>query len=154
MDYGLPVKSDFILGGSLKFTVPGYMYSTIKNSKEGPLPSLQTLGSVLSNLQAQGVLFAEKPMYFGGQRLLYPATAGGEIIVDNSRGARVVYLPVDSNGQISLTMLKEMQKVQDYIAKQGITDEDTLRETWESHNFKYNEKLRTGEPYGYNLRPF
>lgn len=154
MNYGLPMDTDLILGGSLKYTVPGYVYPTIENAGDGPLPTTQTLSDTFANLQTQGILYAGKPVYFGNLRLNNIASAGRDILIDNTEGARVVYLPVNARGELSFTMMNQMQKIQDKIAKDRITDEETLKELWESNGFKYDEDRKVGTPYGYTLRPF
>ena len=153
MNYGAPQSTELVFGSSLKFTVPGYKYPTINNSKEGPLPTTQTLSEVYSNLQAQGIVSAG-PIYYGNLQINNVSSAGSDLLINNGSGGRVVYLPTDSRGGIDLSMIGQMQNIQDKIEKERITDPERIKKMWEDAGFVYDENLRTGRPHGYELRPF
>lgn len=153
-DYGIPQRTDLVLGSSLKFSVSGYSYPTIGNSESGPLKTTQTLSEAYANLQAQGILFAGKPIQFGNLVINNVSAAGSDLIINNASGGKVVYLPTNARGEINFAAMQEMQKVQDSITNDKITDPETIRKRWEDAGYEYDETLRTGKLYGHNLRPF
>lgn len=154
LDYGLPKDFDMIIGGSLKFSTPGYKYDRIENSKEGPLPSVQTLSEAYANLQDQGIVATGKTTYFGNIPLSNISAYGRDVLIDNNSGGTVAYLPVDARGNLSFSLMQQMQAVQKSIEDQHITNPKKQKEIWENNGFRYDESKKTGVPYGYTLSPF
>lgn len=154
MDYGKPETTDLIFGTSIKYTVPGHWYNTINNAKDKTLPLTQTLGEVFENLQAQGIISSHKPIYYGNMHLNNISAAASDLLVDNSKGAKTVYLPTDAAGNISYSLINQMQAVQHEIEMKKLTDTAVIKALWERAGFEYDSETGLGKPRGYKLTPF
>ena len=91
--------------------------------------------------------------YFGDIPIQDIASTGQSILVDNSKGGVVVYLPT-INGNIDFNMMQQMNDVYSKIVADRITDPVKLRKIWEDNGFQYDEQKRIGIPIGYTLTPY
>lgn len=153
-DHGAMTNIGYSLGTGLKQNYPGFRYGNVENHKTGHMmPKASTLSESYDNLQGHGLVNTMRTAYFGDIPIQDIASTGQSILVDNSKGGVVVYLPT-INGNIDFNMMQQMNDVYSKIVADRITDPVKLRKIWEDNGFQYDEQKRIGIPIGYTLTPY
>ena len=62
-----------------------------------------------------------------------------------------MYLPIKQDGELDLSMMKQMSEIQDQIIKSRITNTEAKKKIWEDNGFTYNEALDVGVPVNETL---
>lgn len=140
-------------GGNIKFNLPTYWYDprTIDNKATNGLSS--ALESY-QNLRDHGIVDTRGEVTFGGIPIDQITSQGSEILVDNSKGMGVAYLPIDINGNLDMQLFSIMTQIQERIVNERITDPSKIKEIWESNGFQYDTEKKVGVPYGQTLKRF
>ena len=153
-DHGALTNIGYSLGTGLKLNFPGFRYGDVENHKTGHMmPKASTLSESYSNLQGHGLVNTMRTAYFGDIPIQDIASTGQSILVDNSKGGVVIYLPT-INGNIDFNMMQQMNDIHAKIVADRITDPVQLRKIWEDNGFQYDEQKKTGIPMGYTLTPY
>ena len=119
---------NMIFGDSnLNFNIPTYYYNNRSLNNEA-LPDVITASDADKNLRDHGLRDPYGKIFFGNIPLDNMAIEGQSIIVNNSKGLVVSYLPVDDNGNLDMTIMKIMSNIQSTIESEHITDEDQVRQ--------------------------
>lgn len=155
---GLPRESNLVLPGSnLQFKLPTYHYNTIQQAGEAPGKGVDNVSlgdETFRNLVSQGIIDTRGQAYFGTLPLNDIAYNGKGILIDNTKGGSVMYVPVDSSGNINFSLLEQMSNIQEDIINKRITDPEQLRQRWESEGFMYDPQKRIGVPINHTLKRF
>lgn len=126
-DHGAITNIGYSLGTGLKFNFPGFRYGNVENHKTAHImPKSSTLSESYDNLQGHGLVNTMRTAYFGDIPIQDIASTGQSILVDNSKGGVVVYLPT-VNGNIDFNMMQQMNDIHGKIAADRITDPVQLR---------------------------
>ncbi|MEG0773640.1 hypothetical protein [Clostridium sp.] len=114
-------------GGNVHFDLPTYWYDarTIDNKA---VPGITSAIDSYQNLRDHGVVDTRGTVTFGGIPIDQITSQGNEIIVDNSKGMGVAYLPVDKSGNIDMSIFTVMTGIQKQIIDDRITDMAKIRE--------------------------
>ena len=153
-DLGSREDIGFDLGTSMQFSYPGFRYGHIENHRTGDqMLNISTLGESYNNLQGHGLVNTTRTVYFGDIPIQDVAATGQNILVDDSKGGMVVYLPT-VNGNIDFNMMKQMSEIQAKIVSERITDPAKLQKIWEDAGYRYDAHKRVGVPIGYTLTPY
>lgn len=140
-------------GGNVKFNLPTYWYD-IRTLDNKATPGLTNALDSYQNLRDHGIVDTRGEVTFGGIPIDQITSQGNEIVVDNSKGMGVAYLPVDINGNIDMQMFSIMTQIQEQIIDDRITDPTKIQEIWESNGFQYDPERKVGIPYGQTLKRF
>lgn len=138
---------------TLAFNFPGYVYDGISTKDDKSLDAITSVSDTYMNLANQGLTDSNKKVYFGNIAVEI-GSVGKDILVDNTRGGSVRYLPVDDSGNLSFSMMQQMADIQNKIVEQRITDKEQIKKIWEDAGFLYSAKLNTGVPEGMRLARF
>lgn len=138
---------------TLAFNFPGFIYDGIETKDGKPVNAVTSVSDAVMNLANQGLIDSSKTVYFG-DKPINAAQIGSDILIDNSKGASVRYLPVDADGNLSFSMMQQMADIQNKIVQERITDKAQIKKIWEDAGFIYNEKANTGVPKGMRLARF
>lgn len=138
---------------TLVFNFPGYIYDGITTKDEKSLESVTTASDTFMNLANQGLVDSTKKVYYGNLAVNIGVN-GKDILIDNSRGGSVRYLPVDDSGNLSFSMMQQMAEIQNRIVENRITDKAQIKKIWEDAGFLYSAKMNTGVPKGMRLARF
>lgn len=138
---------------TLAFNFPGYIYDGISTKDDKSLDTITSVSDTFMNLANQGLTDSSKKVYFGNIAI-ETASVGKDILIDNTRGGSVRYLPVDDSGNLSFSMMQQMAEIQNEIVKNRITDQAQIKKIWEDAGFLYSPKMNTGVPKGMRLARF
>ena len=126
-DHGAVTNIGYSLGTGLKLNFPGFRYGDVENHKTGHMmPKASTLSESYGNLQGHGLVNTMRTAYFGDIPIQDIASTGQSILVDNSKGGVVIYLPT-INGNIDFNMMQQMNDIHAKIVADRITDPVQLR---------------------------
>lgn len=118
---GIPTTHSFVMkAGNVSVNLPAYSFNTIRDMQNKEVDSITSLGETLQNLSHHGVRDSHRQAYFGGLPL--DITAANSVLIDNSRGAQVTFMPVDTNGNVDFLMFQQMTEIQEKITSKRITD--------------------------------
>ena len=155
---GLPRETNLVLPGSnIQFHLPTYHYNAIQLAGEAPGKGINTVSladETFKNLADQAIIDTRGQAYFGNLPLNDITYNGKGILVDNSKGGSVMYVPVDAEGNINFSLLEQISDIQEDIINKRITDPEKLRQRWESEGFTYDPQKRIGVPVGHTLKRF
>lgn len=140
-------------GGNVKFNLPTYWYD-IRTLDNKATPGLTNALDSYQNLRDHGIVDTRGEVTFGGIPIDQITSQGNEIVVDNSKGMGVAYLPIDINGNVDMQMFSIMTQIQEQIINDRITDPVKIQEIWESNGFQYDPEKKVGIPYGQTLKRF
>lgn len=153
-DNGRPETYKTIVNKStLAFNFPGFIYDGIETKDKKSLHSVTSAAETFMNLANQGLTDSTKQVYFGNIAIDI-GSVGSEILIDNTRGGSVRYLPVDDSGNLSFSMMQQMANIQNEIIRKRITDKKQIRKIWEDNGFLYSEEMNAGIPKGMRLARF
>lgn len=138
---------------SLNFNIPSYYYNN-RDIEGKSLPDVITASDADRNLRDHGIRDPYNKAYFGGIPLTEMAIDGQNIIVNNEKGLVISYLPVDSNGNLDITVMKIMSNIQNQIEQNHITDETQIQKIWEDNGFQYDASKKVGVIPGMQLKRF
>jgi hypothetical protein len=150
---GQYVSNDLVLDGSnINFNLPSYHYNNIIDSSTGQVTTnIMTGDETYRNMVGHGIIDTSKKIYFGDIPISNISVSGKGFLVDQRRGGRVVYMPVDANQNIDFNMLNLMNSVQNDIVNNNISDPVKQQKIWEENGFDYDSNTKTGVPKGYTL---
>ena len=140
-------------GGNVRFDLPTYKYD-LRNTNNEAVDNITKASENLKIFRDWGLVDTHATAYFGGIPLRDIAANGEEILIDNTKGVGVTYLPVDNNGNLDLQMMSIMTEIQEGIIHDRVTDDAELRERWESQGFTYDPRIKLGVPNGMTLKRF
>lgn len=138
-------------GGNVSFNVPAKHYNFIEGKKNTAIDNVTLGDESFNNLISKGFIDTRRTSYIGDLPIDNMAFAGKDIIVDNTRGGTVMYLPIKQDGELDLSMMKQMSEIQDQIIKSRITNAEAKKKIWEDNGFTYNEALDVGVPINETL---
>jgi hypothetical protein len=150
---GQYVSNDLVLDGSnINFNLPSYHYNNIIDSSTGQVTTnIMTGDETYRNMVGHGIIDTSKKIYFGDIPISNISVSGKGFLVDQRRGGRVVYMPVDANQNIDFDMLNLMNSIQSDIINNNINDPIKQQMIWEENGFDYDSNAKTGVPKGYTL---
>lgn len=138
-------------GGNVSFNVPAKHYNFIEGKENTAIDNVTLGDESFNNLISKGLIDTRRTSYIGDLPIDNMAFAGKDIIVDNTRGGTVMYLPIKQDGELDLSMMKQMSEIQDQIIKSRITNTEAKKKIWEDNGFTYNEALDVGVPVNETL---
>lgn len=138
-------------GGNVSFNVPAKHYNFIEGKENTAIDNVTLGDESFNNLISKGLIDTRRTSYIGDLPIDNMAFAGKDIIVDNTRGGTVMYLPIKQDGELDLSMMKQMSEIQDQIIKSRITNAEAKKKIWEDNGFTYNEALDVGVPINETL---
>ena len=138
-------------GGNVSFNVPAKHYNFIEGKENTAIDNVTLGDESFNNLISKGFIDTRRTSYIGDLPIDNMAFAGKDIIVDNTHGGTVMYLPIKQDGELDLSMMKQMSEIQDQIIKSGITNVEAKKKIWEDNGFTYNEALDVGVPINETL---
>lgn len=138
-------------GGNVSFNVPAKHYNFIEGKENTAIDNVTLGDESFNNLISKGLIDTRRTSYIGDLPIDNMAFAGKDIIVDNTRGGTVMYLPIKQDGELDLSMMKQMSEIQDQIIKSRITNTEAKKKIWEDNGFTYNEALDVGVPINETL---
>lgn len=150
---GQYISNELVLDGSnINFNLPSYHYNNIIDSSTGQVTTnIMTGDETYRNMVGHGIIDTSKKIYFGDIPISNISISGKGFLVDQRRGGRVVYMPVDSNQNIDFDMLNLMNDIQNDIVNNNINDPVKQQIIWEENGFDYDPNAKTGVPKGYTL---
>lgn len=153
---GTYLTNDLVIeGANINFKTPAYHYNRIENSFNGEqVPVVMTGAETYQNMLGHGVVDTTRKVYFGDLPINNISVTGDEILIDTFKGGRVVYLPVDSSGNVDFELYRVMNTIQEEIISDNITDPKHQQQIWEDNGFDYNPVAKIGSPKGYTLRRY
>lgn len=138
-------------GGNVSFNIPAKHYNFIEGKENTAIDNVTLGDESFNNLISKGLIDTRRTSYIGDLPIDNMAFAGKDIIVDNTRGGTVMYLPIKQDGELDLSMMKQMSEIQDQIIKSRITNTEAKKKIWEDNGFTYNEALDVGVPVNETL---
>lgn len=138
-------------GGNVSFNVPAKHYNFIEGKENTAIDNVTLGDESFNNLISKGLIDTRRTSYIGDLPIDNMAFAGKDIIVDNTHGGTVMYLPIKRDGELDLSMMKQMSEIQDQIIKSRITNAEAKKKIWEDNGFTYNEALDVGVPINETL---
>lgn len=142
-DYGRRMNANTMFGdSSLNFNLPAFGYTP--RDLENVFPNVFTLSDANQYYNSQALKDPFGKVYFAGVPI-DPVLNGNDIIMSNSKGMAVVYMPVDDFGNINMPILKAMSSIQAQIEQNHITDEKQIQQIWENNGFEYDSKAKVGK---------
>lgn len=150
---GQYVSNDLVTEGSnINFNLPSYHYNNIISSETGKVTNNVMSGDeTYRNMVGHGIIDTSKKVYFGDIPISNITLSGHGFLVDQRKGGRVIYMPVDANQNIDFEMLNVMNQVQNEIISKNIQDPNQQKIIWENNGFDYSENAQMGVPKGYKL---
>lgn len=150
---GTYLTNDLVIeGANINFKTPTYHYNRIENSFNGEqVPVVMTGAETYQNMLGHGVVDTTRKVYFGDLPINNISVTGDGILIDTFKGGRVVYLPVDSSGNVDFELYRVMNTIQEEIISDNITDPKHQQQIWEDNGFDYNPVAKIGSPRGYTL---
>jgi hypothetical protein len=127
MDHGSPIPYNFILGNNVRTTLPAKMYNSFID-KDNKQIMVSRMNQTYSILQEWGLVDSLGTSYFGNISINDINNSGQDVIIDNSKGMAVIWMPVNSAGKIDFNMFSKMGEIQNYIISNRITDENQVKE--------------------------
>lgn len=152
--HGRPQSIGMILEGRTRFGFKGIRFDMLKGSNGKDVKPITSGIESYNNLQNRGLVAAGQTVYFGNLPLNNISAQGMDLIVDNSDGLAIVYLPTDKDGNLDFSMMQQMSKIQEAIDNERISDPNKKAQYWEKYGFKYNKEQDTGVPHDRELKPF
>lgn len=140
-------------GSNLEFNLPSYWYN-LQTLDEGAISNVSTAAEVDKIFRDHGLRDGYNKAYFGGVPINNMSFEGQGIVVDNTKGFTVSYLPVDENGELDTSIMQTMSDIQAEIVSNRITDIDEKRKIWENNGFVYDETKDVGIIPGMQLKRF
>lgn len=152
---GLPRNNQIVLpGGEIGFTMPTYHYDYIPSYKDKTsLPQVSNATNSITELQNWGLYDSTGKVYFGNKEINVMNEAPN-VLIDNSKGMNVVYLPIDASGQINFEALELMEQVQQEISSKHITDPAKVAQIWADNGMQYDPNTKTGIPPGMKMKKY
>lgn len=152
--HGRPQSVGMILEGRTKFGFKGVRFDMIKGPDGKDVKPITSGIESYNNLQNRGLVATGQTVYFGNLPLDNISAQGMDLIVDNSDGLAIAYLPTDKSGNLDFSMMQQMSKIQEAIDNERISDPNKKAQYWEKYGFKYNKEQDTGVPHDRELKPF
>lgn len=116
-------------GGNVSFNVPAKHYNFIEGKENTAIDNVTLGDESFNNLISKGLIDTRRTSYIGDLPIDNMAFAGKDIIVDNTRGGTVMYLPIKQDGELDLSMMKQMSEIQDQIIKSRITNTEAKKKS-------------------------
>ena len=149
---GMPVEGSTVLrGGNIKFNLPGYHYGNVMDNNNKQVSNVTMGDETYNNLLSHGLVDTRRTAYFGDIPISNMAIVGQGVLVDNTRGGMVTYVPVDNTGNIDMDLFKQMTEIQEKIISERVLDPIQRQKIWESYGFVYDPQTGVGKPQGYQL---
>lgn len=150
---GTYLTNDLVIeGANINFKTPAYHYNRIENSFNGEqVPVVMTGAETYQNMLGHGIVDTTRKVYFGDLPINNVSVTGDGILIDTFKGGRVVYLPVDTSGNVDFELYRIMNTIQEEIISDNITDPKHQQQIWEDNGFDYNPIAKVGAPKGYTL---
>ena len=120
--HGRPQIVGMTLEGRTRFVFPGIRFDSIKGADGKDSKSVVSGLEAYNNLQNRGLVATGQSVYFGNIPLDNLSAQGTDLVVDNSAGLMMAYLPVDKSGNPDFSMMQQMSKVQEAIDDARIVD--------------------------------
>lgn len=140
-------------GSNLEFNLPSYWYN-LQTLNGGAVNNVATADEVDKILRDHGLRDGYNKAYFGGVAIDNMSFEGRGVIIDNTKGFTVSYLPVDENGELDTSIMQTMSEIQGQIIDNRITDVVEKRKIWENNGFVYDETKDVGVIPGMQLKRF
>ena len=120
--HGRPQIVGTTLEGRTRFVFPGIRFDSIKGAEGKDSKPVVSGLEAYNNLQNRGLVATGQSVYFGNIPLDNLSAQGTDLVVDNSAGLMMTYLPVDKSGNPDFSMMQQMSTVQKAIDDARIVD--------------------------------
>lgn len=153
-NYGTPRTGQIVLpGGEIGMNLRSWHYDLRDFKNNTALPNVSNLANTTRQLQGHGIFDSSAKIYFGNKPI-DAAVESKNILIDNTKGMDVVYLPVNSNGEIDFSVLELMGQVQNEISEKHIEDVASLKKIWNDNGFEYDESTGIAKPPHMSVKKF
>lgn len=150
---GLSGIYSMLVNGRTMFHFPSKIYNAVKGADGKDFPSISTAEEAYNNLRNRGLVAADKKVYLGNIPINI-SSVGRDVLIDSSTGLRTAWLPVKDDGNLDLSTMLHMSKVQKAIDENRITNVAKKKAIWESHGYEYNVHEDIGMTRDGNMRQF
>ncbi len=140
-------------GSNLEFNLPSYWYN-LQTLDGGAVNNVSTADEIDKILRDHGLRDGYNKAYFGGIPIDNMSFEGRGIVIDNTKGFTISYLPVDETGELDTSIMQTMSEIQGEIVDNRITDVEEKRKIWENYGFVYDETKDVGVIPGMQLKRF
>ena len=153
-NYGTPRTGQIVLPGSeIGMNLRSWHYDLRDFKNNTAMPGVSNLTNSMRQFQGHGIFDSSSKIYFGN-KAIDPIVESKNILIDNTKGFDVVYLPVNSNGEIDFSVLELMGQVQNEISEEHIEDIPTLKKIWNDNGFEYDENTGIAKPPYMSVKKF
>lgn len=150
---GLPGIYSMLINGRTLFHFKTRQYNAVKGADGKDFPSITTADEAYNNLRNRGLVAADKKVYLGNIPINI-SSVGKDVLIDSSAGLTTVWLPVKDDGNLDLSIMLHMSKVQKTIDDKRITDVARKKAFWEANGYDYNAEQDIGMHRNGNMRQF